>query len=59
MATAEYERGEHFFDTQPLTLSERPDEQADHVLEIDGAYIRAVADKRAGPTDLNRSRVFF
>lgn len=48
MATAEYERGEHFFDTQPLTLPERPDEQANHVLEIDGAYIRAVADKCDG-----------
>ena len=48
MATAEYERGEHFFDTQPLNLPERPHEQANHVLEIDGAYIRAVADKCDG-----------
>ena len=48
LATAEYERGEHFFDTQPLNLPERPHEQANHVLEIDGAYIRAVADKCDG-----------
>ena len=37
-----------FFDTQPLNLPERPHEQANHVLEIDGAYIRAVADKCDG-----------
>ena len=47
-ATAEYERGEPFFDTQPLNLPERPNEQANHVLEIDGAYIHAVADKCDG-----------
>lgn len=48
LATAEYERGEHFFDAQPLNLPERPDGHASHVLEIDGAYIRAVADKCDG-----------
>jgi hypothetical protein len=45
MARAEQERSKDFFDTQPLVFPDRPAEQASHVLELDAAYVRAVADK--------------
>jgi hypothetical protein len=48
IATAQCERGEHFFETQPLVFPDRPAAQAAHVLEIDAAYIRGVADKCDG-----------
>jgi hypothetical protein len=48
MATHAYESGDDFFDEQPLNLPERPRQQAAHVLELDAAYVRAVAEKCQG-----------
>jgi hypothetical protein len=48
MVTEAYESGEHFFDGQPLRFPQPPAGQAEHVLEVDAAYVRGVADKCGG-----------
>ena len=48
MVTEAYESGEHFFDSQPLRFPQPPARQAEHVLKVDAAYVRGVADKCGG-----------